>query len=47
MDLRDSDPGIALMDKGYDSDEIRQDLRTARSWCHAGDPHKAQQDRAA
>ena len=27
MELRDSDPGIAVMDKGYDSDAIRQDLR--------------------
>ena len=27
MDQRDSDPGVMLMDKGYDSDPIRQDLR--------------------
>jgi hypothetical protein len=27
MEQRDSDPGAMLMDKGYDSDAIRQDLR--------------------
>jgi len=27
MALRDSDPGIKLADKGYDSDALRQDLR--------------------
>jgi transposase len=27
MELHDSDPGIALTDKAYDSDPIRQDLR--------------------
>lgn len=27
MELRDSDPAIALMDKGYDAEAIRQDLR--------------------
>ncbi len=27
MELRDSDPGALLADKGYDSDAIRQDLR--------------------
>ena len=27
MDQRDSDPGIMLADKGYDSEPIRQDLR--------------------
>jgi transposase len=27
MAQRDSDPGAMLMDKGYDSDPIRQDLR--------------------
>jgi transposase len=27
MDQRDSDPGVMLADKGYDSDAIRQDLR--------------------
>ncbi len=27
MALRDSDPGIMLADKGYDSDALRQDLR--------------------
>lgn len=27
MEARDSDPGIMLADKGYDSDPIRQDLR--------------------
>jgi transposase len=27
MAQRDSDPGAMLMDKGYDSDAIRQDLR--------------------
>ncbi|MFT8246839.1 transposase [Roseomonas sp. BN140053] len=27
MDERDSDPGILLADRGYDSDAIRQDVR--------------------
>ena len=27
MELRDSDPGIVVTDKGYDSDPTRQDLR--------------------
>jgi transposase len=27
MEQRDSDPGVMLADKGYDSDSIRQDLR--------------------
>ena len=27
MDQRDSDPGVLLADKGYDSDAIRQDMR--------------------
>ena len=27
MEQRDSDPGVMLMDKGYDSDPIRRDLR--------------------
>lgn len=27
MAARDSDPGVLLADKGYDSDAIRQDLR--------------------
>ena len=27
MELRDSDPGIGVLDRGYDSDPIRQDLR--------------------
>ncbi len=27
MEARDSDPAIMLADKGYDSDQIRQDLR--------------------
>ena len=27
MDERDSDPGVMLADKGYDSEAIRQDLR--------------------
>jgi len=27
MEQRDSDPGVMLADKGYDSDAIRQDLR--------------------
>jgi hypothetical protein len=27
MDERDSDPGILLADRGYDSGAIRQDIR--------------------
>jgi hypothetical protein len=27
MEQRDSDPGVLLADKGYDSDAIRQDMR--------------------